>query len=86
MLKTANLRGWLRGFEVSRESTRSYTLADNTLIFCDADEEQSKYLRVILIMFKGVFGIRTNWRNSVICPINEVNNMSWLDSIMGGEI
>ncbi|WMV13963.1 hypothetical protein MTR67_007348 [Solanum verrucosum] len=59
MIKAANLRGWLRGFDVAREGTERLEVthlqyADDTLIFCDAEEEQLKYLRVILVLFEGV--------------------------------
>ncbi|WMV28367.1 hypothetical protein MTR67_021752 [Solanum verrucosum] len=60
--------------------------ADDTLIFCDAEEEQLKYLRVILVLFEGISGLHINWRKSMMYPINEVNNMSCLASILGGEI
>ncbi|KAG5580786.1 hypothetical protein H5410_051413 [Solanum commersonii] len=71
MIKIANLRGWLR---------------DDTLIFCDAEEEQLKYLRVVLVLFEGISDLHIHWRKHVMYPINEVNNMSCLASILGGEI
>jgi len=81
----------VKGFEVAREGTDSLEVthlqyADDTLIFCDAEEEQLKYLRVILVLFEGIFGLHINWRKSVMYPINEVNNMRGLVSILGGEI
>ncbi|WMV38388.1 hypothetical protein MTR67_031773 [Solanum verrucosum] len=44
MIKVANLRGWLRGFDVAREGAERLEVthlqyADDTLIFCDAEEE-----------------------------------------------
>jgi len=30
---------------------------DDTLIFCDAEEEQLKYLRTILILFEAISGL-----------------------------
>ncbi|KAG5614537.1 hypothetical protein H5410_014361 [Solanum commersonii] len=61
-------------------------IGNDTLIFCDAEEEQLKYLRVILVLFEGISGLHINWRKSVMYPINEVNIMRGLTSILGGEI
>lgn len=60
--------------------------ADDTLIFCGAEEDQLKYLRVILVLFEGVSGLHINWRKSFMYPINEVNNMYLLASILGSEV
>lgn len=61
MIKSANVRGWLRGFEVSRPKVDNVEIthlqyADDTLILCDADEGQLKMLRVILVLFEGERG------------------------------
>ncbi|WMV13372.1 hypothetical protein MTR67_006757 [Solanum verrucosum] len=60
--------------------------ADDTLIFCDAEEQQLKYLRVILILFEGMTGLHINWRKSLMYPVNEVTNMNCLAAILSGEI
>lgn len=56
MLKTAHTKGWIRGFNVANEGNQRLEVthlqyADDTLIFCDAEESQLKILRVILILF-----------------------------------
>ncbi|KAH0658710.1 hypothetical protein KY289_027458 [Solanum tuberosum] len=91
MIKTTNTRGWLKGFDVSRDGAGSLEVthlqyADDTLIFCGVEEEQLKYLRVILVLFEGVSGLHINWRKSFMYPINEVNNMSYIASILGGVV
>lgn len=48
--------------------------ADDTLIMCEAKEEQLKILRVILVLFEGISGLHINWRKSFLYPINEVQN------------
>uniref|UniRef100_A0A0V0GP66 Putative ovule protein n=1 Tax=Solanum chacoense TaxID=4108 RepID=A0A0V0GP66_SOLCH len=58
MIKTAKLRGWIKGFEVAREGIDSLEVthlqyADDTLTFCDAEEDQLKHLRLILVLFEG---------------------------------
>lgn len=54
MIKIANLRGWLRGFHVAGEGAERLEVthlqyANDTLIFCNAEENQLKYLRLILV-------------------------------------
>ncbi|XP_059284834.1 uncharacterized protein LOC132038129 [Lycium ferocissimum] len=56
MVKTVNVKGWIRGFDVSRAGRESLEMthlqyADDTLILCE--EEQLKILRVILVLFEG---------------------------------
>ena len=67
----------LRGFNIARKGRDNLEVtnlqyADDTLIFCDADEEQIKILRVILIPFEGMSGLHTNWEKSFLYPNNEV--------------
>ncbi|WMV48673.1 hypothetical protein MTR67_042058 [Solanum verrucosum] len=91
MLKTAHTKGWIRGFNVANEGNLRLEVthlqyADDTLIFCDAEESQLKILRVILILFEATSCLHINWRKSLIFPINEVNRMQHLTEILGGEI
>lgn len=59
---------------------------DDTLIFCNAAETQLRYLRVIPILFEGMYGLHINWRKSFLYPINEVPDMERLTLILGGEV
>ena len=91
MIKSTKVRGWLRGFEVSRPKVDNVEIthlqyADDTLILCDADEGQLKMLRVTLVLFEGFSGLHINWRKSHIYPINEVRNMETLNTVLGGDI
>ncbi|WMV26358.1 hypothetical protein MTR67_019743 [Solanum verrucosum] len=91
MIETTNNRAWLKGFDVAREGGDSLELthlqcADDTLIFCDDEEQQLKYVRVILILFEGMTGLHINWRKSLVYPISTVTNMNYLAAILGGEI
>lgn len=58
--------------------------ADDTLIFCDAEIGQLRYLRVILVLFEGMTGLHINWGKSLLYPINEVTNMDQLAAVLGG--
>ena len=91
MIKTESSRAWLKCFDVAREGGDSLEIthlqyADGTLIFCDTEEQQLKYLRVILILFEGMSGLHINRRKSLVYPINEVTNMNCLAAILSGEI
>lgn len=76
---------------MSRDGTESLEVthiqyADDTLIFSGAEEDQLKYLWVILVLFEGVSGLHNNWRKSFMYPINEVNHRNCIASIFGGEV
>ncbi|WMV33279.1 hypothetical protein MTR67_026664 [Solanum verrucosum] len=91
MIMNANREGWLRGFEVARAGRESLKIThlqyvDDTLIFCDAEEDHLKILRLILVLFEGMSGLHVNWRKSFLYPVNEVPNMENLKLILGGEV
>lgn len=58
------MNGWLRGFDVARNGGNleitHLQYADDTLILCDADEDQLKILRVVLVLFEGISGLHIN--------------------------
>ncbi|XP_075095148.1 uncharacterized protein LOC142173454 [Nicotiana tabacum] len=65
MVKTAKSNGWIKGFEVARNGNNSLEItylqyADDTLIFCDAEKEQLRFLRVILVLFEGISRLHVN--------------------------
>ncbi|WMV41831.1 hypothetical protein MTR67_035216 [Solanum verrucosum] len=91
MFKTTNLYGWIKGFEVARAGSDSLEVthlqyADDTLIFCDADRNQLRHLRIILVLFEGISGLHINWGKIFLYPINDVPHMNLLASILGGEV
>jgi hypothetical protein len=55
--------------------------ADDTLIFCDAEEEQLRNLRCLFLCFEGASGLKINLSKSEIVPIGEVQNIDLLASI-----
>ncbi|XP_060190805.1 secreted RxLR effector protein 78-like [Lycium barbarum] len=89
IIKTTKVNGWINGFEVARAGNESLEVthlqyADDTLIFCDAEEERLRFLRMILVLFEGIYGLHINWRKSFLYPINEVPNMNLLAANLGG--
>ena len=54
--------------------------ADDTLIFCQANIEQLKYLSWILMWFEALSGLKINLNKSEIIPIGTVDNVEELAS------
>ena len=55
--------------------------ADDTLIFCQANMEQLKYLSWILMWFEVLSGLKINLNKSEIIPIGTVDNTEELASL-----
>lgn len=73
MDKYAKLNGWINGFEVAMDGQNSQEIthhyADDTLIFCDADVEQLRILRNILVLFEGASGLHIKGKRSHISQL-----------------
>lgn len=54
MTRIALQNNWLRGFKINNEGLEiSHLLyADDTLIFCEAKEDQVKFFRVMPVVFE----------------------------------
>uniref|UniRef100_A0A0V0HYM7 Putative ovule protein n=1 Tax=Solanum chacoense TaxID=4108 RepID=A0A0V0HYM7_SOLCH len=67
--------GRVRGFKVHSQNILEspYLLyAANTLVLCDAEEEQINSLRLIFGDFSGSFWVPINWRKNHLFPVNMV--------------
>ena len=60
--------------------------ADDTLIFCEDDIEQLKFLSWFLMWFEAMSGLKINLTKSEIIPIGPVNNLVELASELGCNI
>ena len=60
--------------------------ADDTLLFCEADNDQLKYLSWTLMWFKAVSGLKINLNKSEIIPIGTVANLKELASELGCKV
>ena len=47
--------------------------ADDTILFCDANEEQILHVRMLLLCFEAVIGLKVNALKSEMVPIGEVS-------------
>ena len=57
--------------------------ADDTLIFCEANKDQLKYLSWILMWFEALSGLKINLNKSEIIPIGPVDNVEELAKELG---
>ena len=60
--------------------------ADDTLIFCEADLDQLKFLSWILMWFEAMAGLKINLAKSEIIPVGPVSNLAELASELGCKI
>ena len=60
--------------------------ADDTLLFCESDKDQLKFLSWTLMWFEAMSGLRINLNNSEIIPIGPVGNMEDLASELGCKV
>ena len=88
MLDKAVHEGRLSGFSVGNLEGRSLAVshllfADGTLIFCDAVLDQILILRMILIWFEAVLGLKINLGKSELVPVGVVHNFDFLLNVLG---
>ena len=57
-------------------------LADNTLLFCDADLDQNLILRMVLIWFEATSGLKINLGKSKLVPVGAVHNIELLVNVL----
>lgn len=83
MLEKAVEEGLIRGFTVGHAQISHLLFADDTLILCDANDEQLRNLRRLLLCFEAVSGLRINLGKSEAIPVGEVANVDELADILG---
>ncbi|XP_059628553.1 uncharacterized protein LOC132271240 [Cornus florida] len=86
LMRRAMDLGFIRGFRVGRDSYEievSHLLfADDTLVLCDADVSQIRYLRCLLVCFQAVSGLKVIRKSSLV-PVGEVHNIDELAAVLG---
>jgi hypothetical protein len=81
-------RGLITGFSVgTSEQTRvvvSHLLfADDTLVFCGADEHQINHIGALLVCFEAVSGLKINLPKSALIPVGYVVDIDHLAELLG---
>jgi len=79
--------GRLSGFSVGSRlaviNISHLLFADDILVFSEANPNHLCYLRVLLVCFEAVFGLKVNLAKSLLVPIDNVDNVVELASILG---
>ncbi|XP_026399012.1 uncharacterized protein LOC113294851 [Papaver somniferum] len=85
MIKKAQEEGLLSGFQAKSDGTviSHLQFSDDTLIFLDADVEQVKNLRLILLSFEMLTGLKIDFAKSQIFGVCFDGDLSVFSSILG---
>ena len=87
LLRRTEEGDFLRGFQASPNARGGLHIshllfADDTILFCDASREQLLYIRMVLIFFEAITGLRVNVSKSELVPVGEVGNLGALARIL----
>jgi hypothetical protein len=63
----------------------SHLFADDTLAFCEANPSHLRYLRVLLLCFEAVSGLKVNLAKSFLVLVGKEDNATELAVILGYE-
>lgn len=91
LMRVASQKRWIRGFLIGDRPGNSIEIshllyADDTIILCDPEAEQVAFIRLILVLFEAVAGLKVNWSKSSLIPVKEVPQMLGLAIILGCRI
>ena len=83
LLKKTENGGFLCGFEVGSHRQGGVHIShllfvDDTILFCDASREQLLYIRMVLIYFEAIMGLKVNVGKSEIALVSDVGNLNAL--------
>ena len=87
LLKRMEDGGFLCGFQAGSHrqgGSKIFHLlfADDTILFCGASREQLLYIRMVLIFFEAIMGLRVNGGESEIVPVGGVENLNVLVCVL----
>jgi hypothetical protein len=88
MLTVSVNRGLFSGFSVGSRNSVAVNIshllfADDTLVFCGANPDHLRYLRVCFLAFEGVSGLKVNLSKSELVPVGNVVDVEGLADILG---
>jgi hypothetical protein len=88
MIGAFTSRGLILGFSMgSNDMTRvvvSHLLfADDTLVFCGADESQIRHIGALLVCFEAISSLKVNLSKSTLIPVGPVEDLNQLAELLG---
>ena len=88
LLRSAISKGYLSGWRVRRRSGEwilisHFLFANDTLVFCEASQDQMTYLRWLLMWFKACLGLRINLEKNKLIPVGRVHDIKDLALELG---
>ncbi|XP_059649996.1 uncharacterized protein LOC132295721 [Cornus florida] len=88
LMSKATKLGSLRGSQVGRDvapqlEVSHLMFADDTLVLCNANVSQLRYLRCVLIWFQVVSALKVNVGKSILVPVGEVPEIEFFADILG---
>ena len=72
-----------RGKGGTGEKVSHLLFVDDTLIFCEASQDQLTYLCWLLMLFEACFGLKINMEKSKLFPMGRVSNAKVLADELG---
>ncbi|KAG6674481.1 hypothetical protein I3842_15G044700 [Carya illinoinensis] len=83
--------GWVTGFSIGSPNGGSINIshllfADDALIFCEADHNQVRLLKALLLCFEAASGLKVNFNKSEMVPIGGVQHLRQLANTLGCKI
>jgi hypothetical protein len=88
MIGAITSRGLISGFsvgsiELNRVVVSHLLFADDTLVFCGANESQIRHLGALLVCFEAVSGLKVNLAKSALFPVGSVGGVDQLAGLLG---
>ena len=91
LLRRANSEGYLSGWQVRDRSGDEILIShllfvDDTLVFCEASQDQMTYLSWLLMWFKACSGLKINLEKSELILVGRVHNIGDLALELGCKV